>query len=188
MVKPVCLPPHNLGLTGGTPLVVTGWGHLQENGSITILIYYFFCFVFIFFFILFVDIFFLTVTCSCSKLLWLFDALNVQWTSQFLFLFYLPSPGQLSSNLQKADIPLIDRTQCSSPAVYGAEITQRMLCAGYLQGKVDACQVKQVAGFTGSIPVNKCKMKMKNKCTQYTVQSEQYLPWEFVRTLNIVFC
>ncbi|XP_026799247.3 transmembrane protease serine 4a isoform X3 [Pangasianodon hypophthalmus] len=78
-VKPVCLPPHDLGLTAGAPLVVTGWGHLQEN-------------------------------------------------------------GQLSSNLQEANIPLIDHAQCSSPAVYGAGITQRMLCAGFLQGKVDACQ------------------------------------------------
>ncbi|KAG7321955.1 hypothetical protein KOW79_014813 [Hemibagrus wyckioides] len=78
-VKPVCLPPQNLGLRAGSPLVVTGWGHLEEN-------------------------------------------------------------GQLSSNLQEASIPLIDRAQCSSPAVYGASITQRMICAGYLQGKVDACQ------------------------------------------------
>ncbi|XP_015458468.3 transmembrane protease serine 4a isoform X1 [Astyanax mexicanus] len=78
-VKPVCLPPRNLGLTGGAPLVVTGWGHLQEN-------------------------------------------------------------GQLSSNLQKADILLIDQARCSSPVVYGASITSRMFCAGYLEGKVDACQ------------------------------------------------
>ncbi|XP_036413472.1 transmembrane protease serine 4a isoform X2 [Colossoma macropomum] len=34
-VKPVCLPPHNLGLTGGAPLVVTGWGNLQENGKLS---------------------------------------------------------------------------------------------------------------------------------------------------------
>ncbi|XP_060799210.1 transmembrane protease serine 4-like isoform X3 [Neoarius graeffei] len=78
-VKPVCLPPHGLGLTVGSLLVVTGWGHLQEN-------------------------------------------------------------GQLSSDLQQADIPLIGHDKCSSPTVYGVSITRRMLCAGYLQGKVDACQ------------------------------------------------
>ncbi|KAM9468645.1 transmembrane protease serine 4a isoform 2-T2 [Clarias gariepinus] len=53
---------------------------------------------------------------------------------------YQQENGQLSSNLQKAEIPLIDRAQCSSPDIYGSSITKRMLCAGYLQGKVDACQ------------------------------------------------
>ncbi|KAI5098691.1 transmembrane protease, serine 4a isoform X1, partial [Silurus meridionalis] len=78
-VKPVCLPPYGLGLTGGAPLVVTGWGYQKEN-------------------------------------------------------------GQLSSNLQEADILLIDQNLCSSPAVYGTSITERMVCAGNMQGKVDACQ------------------------------------------------
>ncbi|XP_051719799.1 transmembrane protease serine 4a isoform X2 [Ctenopharyngodon idella] len=48
--------------------------------------------------------------------------------------------GNLSPKLQKAQIPLIDRAQCSSPSVYGPSVTLRMICAGYLQGKVDACQ------------------------------------------------
>ncbi|KAF4085855.1 hypothetical protein AMELA_G00099670 [Ameiurus melas] len=76
-VKPVCLTPHDLGLNGGASLVITGWGHLQEN-------------------------------------------------------------GQLSSNLQEANINLINSAQCS--VIYGAGITSRMICAGSLQGKVDACQ------------------------------------------------
>uniref|UniRef100_A0A671L770 Transmembrane serine protease 4a n=1 Tax=Sinocyclocheilus anshuiensis TaxID=1608454 RepID=A0A671L770_9TELE len=42
--------------------------------------------------------------------------------------------------LQKAQIPLIDPAQCSSPTVYGASVTPRMICAGYLTGGVDACQ------------------------------------------------
>ncbi|XP_062872719.1 transmembrane protease serine 4a [Trichomycterus rosablanca] len=78
-VKPACLPPSNLGLKGGAPLIVTGWGYLHEN-------------------------------------------------------------GKLSSDLQKAKIPLIDRDQCSSPSVYGTSITPRMICAGFLEGNVDACQ------------------------------------------------
>lgn len=54
---------------------------------------------------------------------------------------YLLRAGQLSSNLQEAIVPLINHAQCASPAVYGGSLTQRMICAGYLQGKVDACQV-----------------------------------------------
>ncbi|KAK1785926.1 hypothetical protein P4O66_017676, partial [Electrophorus voltai] len=32
-VRPVCLTTYDLGLRGGAPLVVTGWGTLQENGQ-----------------------------------------------------------------------------------------------------------------------------------------------------------
>ncbi|XP_012685150.2 transmembrane protease serine 4a isoform X2 [Clupea harengus] len=77
--RPVCLPPAGLGLRGGNPLVVTGWGYLEENGKV-------------------------------------------------------------SPNLQKAEVPYIDRSQCSSPTIYGKLITPRMLCAGFLNGSVDACQ------------------------------------------------
>ncbi|XP_035389857.1 transmembrane protease serine 4-like [Electrophorus electricus] len=76
-VRPVCLTKHDLGLRGGAPLVVTGWGTLQVD-------------------------------------------------------------GQPASTLQRANIPLIDQAQCS--AIYGASLTRRMLCAGYLQGKVDSCK------------------------------------------------
>ncbi|XP_050986035.1 transmembrane protease serine 4a isoform X2 [Labeo rohita] len=53
---------------------------------------------------------------------------------------HLTEKGNLSPKLQKAQIPLIDRDQCSSPAVYGSSVTPRMICAGYLTGGVDACQ------------------------------------------------
>ncbi|XP_037630806.1 transmembrane protease serine 4a isoform X1 [Sebastes umbrosus] len=53
---------------------------------------------------------------------------------------YLEENGKVSPSLQKASIPLVDRAKCSSPAIYGSAITQRMICAGLLEGGVDACQ------------------------------------------------
>ncbi|XP_077065050.1 transmembrane protease serine 4a isoform X2 [Siphateles boraxobius] len=48
--------------------------------------------------------------------------------------------GNLSPRLQKAQIALIDRAKCQSPTVYGSSVTPRMICAGSLEGGVDACQ------------------------------------------------
>ncbi|KAG7268878.1 hypothetical protein CRUP_032985, partial [Coryphaenoides rupestris] len=53
---------------------------------------------------------------------------------------YLQEKGRISPSLQKATIPLIGREKCSSPAVYGSFISPRMICAGFLEGNVDACQ------------------------------------------------
>ncbi|XP_062452459.1 transmembrane protease serine 9 isoform X2 [Rhea pennata] len=40
--------------------------------------------------------------------------------------------------LQKATVELLDQTLCSS--LYSHVLTDRMLCAGYLEGKIDSCQ------------------------------------------------
>ncbi|XP_030791622.1 transmembrane protease serine 9 [Rhinopithecus roxellana] len=40
--------------------------------------------------------------------------------------------------LQKATVELLDQALCAS--LYGHSLTDRMLCAGYLDGKVDSCQ------------------------------------------------
>lgn len=41
--------------------------------------------------------------------------------------------------LQKATVELLDQALCTS--LYGHSLTDRMVCAGYLGGKVDSCQV-----------------------------------------------
>uniref|UniRef100_A0A674JL88 Transmembrane serine protease 5 n=1 Tax=Terrapene triunguis TaxID=2587831 RepID=A0A674JL88_9SAUR len=41
---------------------------------------------------------------------------------------------------EKAIVPLISTKKCNSSCMYSGELTPRMLCAGYLDGKVDACQ------------------------------------------------
>ncbi|XP_004632760.2 transmembrane protease serine 9 [Octodon degus] len=40
--------------------------------------------------------------------------------------------------LQKATVELLDQSLCAG--LYGLSLTDRMLCAGYLDGKVDSCQ------------------------------------------------
>ncbi|XP_066199160.1 transmembrane protease serine 9 [Saccopteryx leptura] len=40
--------------------------------------------------------------------------------------------------LQKATVELLDQTLCAG--LYGSSLTDRMVCAGYLDGKVDSCQ------------------------------------------------
>lgn len=77
--KPVCLPPKNLNLPDKAPVVITGWGLLQEN-------------------------------------------------------------GKAASTLQKANIEIIGRSTCSRPTIYSSHITPRMICAGKLNGGLDACQ------------------------------------------------
>lgn len=45
--------------------------------------------------------------------------------------------------LQKATVELLDQGLCAG--LYGHSLTDRMMCAGYLDGKVDSCQVSPAA-------------------------------------------
>lgn len=52
--------------------------------------------------------------------------------------------------LQKATVELLDQTLCSS--LYSHALTDRMMCAGYLEGKIDSCQVSAAQGSRHTSP------------------------------------
>lgn len=61
-----------------------------------------------------------------------------------LLLYFRSRSGQVPAVLQKASVPLIDKSECSKPEVYDSTITPRMLCAGFLEGNIDSCQVNEI--------------------------------------------
>lgn len=60
------------------------------------------------------------------------------WKSILISSFSAHSPD----TLKEAPVPIISTKKCNSSCMYNGEITSRMLCAGYTEGKVDACQVR----------------------------------------------
>ncbi|XP_005606217.2 transmembrane protease serine 2 isoform X1 [Equus caballus] len=48
--------------------------------------------------------------------------------------------GKTSELLNAAMVPLIEPEQCNNKFIYNDLITPAMICAGYLEGKVDSCQ------------------------------------------------
>ncbi|KFU86198.1 Transmembrane protease serine 11E, partial [Chaetura pelagica] len=68
-----------------------------------------------------------------QTLLYNSDAIITGWGA-------LTNDGPTPNVLQEATVKLIDSNTCNRKEVYDGDITPRMLCAGYLEGGVDACQ------------------------------------------------
>ncbi|XP_075050457.1 hepatocyte growth factor activator serine protease isoform X2 [Mixophyes fleayi] len=47
---------------------------------------------------------------------------------------------EYSHVLQETMVPIVPDSKCSSPEVYGYELSDNMFCAGYFDGSTDACQ------------------------------------------------
>lgn len=55
-------------------------------------------------------------------------------------------PGQQAGVLQEARVPIISNDVCNGPDFYGNQIKPKMFCAGYSEGGIDACQVRDYVG------------------------------------------
>ena len=55
-------------------------------------------------------------------------------------------PGHQAGVLQEARVPIISNDVCNGPDFYGNQIKPKMFCAGYLEGGIDACQVRDCGG------------------------------------------
>ena len=51
------------------------------------------------------------------------------------------SLGDYPVLLQKAPVKIIDTNTCNSREAYNGMVQDTMLCAGYMEGNIDACQV-----------------------------------------------
>lgn len=137
-IQPVCLPAAGQALVDGKVCTVTGWGNTQFYGKFQVL---------------------RPATPLGGDRSWL---RGTRWTSEGPQGHGVGtrrggrvsnsghhthiSSGQQAVVLQEARVPIISNEVCNSPDFYGNQIKPKMFCAGYPEGGIDACQVRDTAG------------------------------------------
>lgn len=112
-VQPVCLPSQSHVFVPGQRCIVSGWGALHQfNREYSS-----------------------TPVEHASYRLTLDNSVRVCFGLAVL-------SAKLPTTLQKAVVKVIDSAVCNKSSVYRGGITGNMMCAGFLQGKVDSCQVR----------------------------------------------
>jgi len=82
-----------------------------------------------------------------------------------------PSSAQVTETLKEALVPLISTKTCNSSCVYAGELTARILCAGYLHGKTDACQVTEGSEWCVLGVRSRCG---KDRCPRYALENSGF--------------
>ena len=72
--------------------------------------------------------------------------INIDFSKCYIYIYF--SLGTNPNILQKELVKIIDNKACHSKVVYGGAIKPGMLCAGFLKGSVDACQVNLLIPFS----------------------------------------
>ena len=57
-------------------------------------------------------------------------------------IYFFPSLGPFPNTLRQVEIEIISNDICNQINVYGGAVSSGMICAGFLSGKLDACEVR----------------------------------------------
>ena len=49
--------------------------------------------------------------------------------------------GKQAIHLKEATMPILNRDVCNAPDIYRGLVKDSMICAGHMEGGIDACQV-----------------------------------------------
>lgn len=63
----------------------------------------------------------------------------------FTYLFFFSSSSSLGpfpNTLRQVEVEIISNDICNKVNVYGGAVSSGMICAGFLTGKLDACEVR----------------------------------------------